>query len=244
MPEPTPDAWAQIRYAYEHTDRPVDDICLEHGTTANTLRYRARRWGWTMRRPPIPAEGPPPLNAPPAETYGPQRADPQGEPLTTPLWLPPSPTLSGEGSSEASGGEKDIEPSPHISVIKPTAADTAPIGQRLQGAVSRVLPAIETTLAKLAAGPMRPREMELAARALGSLTRTLRELNGLLAQHKADEPAEDVEEMRRDLARKIEAIIAQEREETPRRYLAGWEEFAAAEDARMSSDDAEAGLEE
>ncbi len=234
MPEPTPDAWAQIRYAYEHTDRPVDDICLEHGTTANTLRHRARRWGWTMRRLPIPAEGPPPLTAPPAETDGPQLADPQGGPLTPPVWPAPSPTrlLSGDGSGEASGEGKNIEPSPPSSVIQPAAADTAPIGQRLQSAVSRVLPAIETTLAKLAAGPMRPREMELAARALGSLTRTLRELNGLLAQHKADEPAGNVEEMRQSLARKIEAIITQDREEMPQRYLEGWETFATeAEEA-------------
>src|SRR4051794_11108655 len=27
----TPEAWAQVRYKYEHTDEPVDDICLDHG---------------------------------------------------------------------------------------------------------------------------------------------------------------------------------------------------------------------
>jgi hypothetical protein len=69
---------------------------------------------------------------------------------------------------------------------------------RLQSAVARVLPAIEATLARLGAAPMPPREMEQAARALSSLTRTLRELNGLLEQHKApadrDDGPEDIDE--------------------------------------------------
>jgi transposase-like protein len=65
MPILTPEAWAQMRHDYEHTDKPVQDICLEHGTTPNTLRDRVRRWGWTPRRLPIPAEGPPPLLPPP-----------------------------------------------------------------------------------------------------------------------------------------------------------------------------------
>ena len=46
MTEPTGDErWTQIRYDYEHTDRPIVDICAEHGISANTLRDRVRRWG-------------------------------------------------------------------------------------------------------------------------------------------------------------------------------------------------------
>ena len=56
---------------------------------------------------------------------------------------------------------------------------------RLQSAVARVLPAIEATIARLSAGPHHPREMEQAGRTLSSLTRTLRELNALLAEHNA-----------------------------------------------------------
>ena len=55
-----PETWAQVRYEYEHTDKPVDDICADHGVSPSTLRDRMRRWRWTRRRPPIPAEGPPP----------------------------------------------------------------------------------------------------------------------------------------------------------------------------------------
>ena len=86
---------------------------------------------------------------------------------------------------------------------------------RLQSAVARVLPAIEATIARLAAGPHHPREMEQAGRALGALTRTLRELNALLAQHNAhagaavyDDMPEDIDAFRIDLARRIDAFVA------------------------------------
>jgi len=216
MPEPSPDAWAQIRYDYEHTDRPLEDICVEHGFTANTLRHRARKWGWRMRRPRIPVEGPPPLPAP-----------------VTPA-------------------VNDAEPSPHI--VDPATESSVPIGERLHGAVARVLPAIETTLATLSAGPIRPREMETAARALGSLMRTLRELNALLSQHKDeaphrsveelrasvlkklqsivakrddDPPPENMDEFRNEMARRIRDVVARHQAEIPAKYEAAWHEFAA-----------------
>ena len=51
--ELTNEAWAQIRYDYEHTERPLGDICGEHGISTGTLRDRVRRWNWTRRRLPI-----------------------------------------------------------------------------------------------------------------------------------------------------------------------------------------------
>jgi hypothetical protein len=41
------------------------------------------------------------------------------------------------------------------------------------------------------------------------------------------DPADDVDELRASLKRQIEALIEEEREARPRRYLAAWEEFAA-----------------
>src|SRR5581483_9796085 len=77
------------------------------------------------------------------------------------------------------------------------------------------LPAIETTLGRLAAQAVHPRELEHAARALGSLTRTLRELNGLLSQRRAqadalddDEMPKDIDAFRQELARRIRLFIA------------------------------------
>ena len=217
-PALTPEAWAQIRYDYEHTERPVADICAEHRISSGTLRDRMRRWDWTRRREPIPREGPPAV-APPlrSEAFSPPPicAANGGEgsgvggscaaEIAGPL--PPTPLRLADASRSdpphrfAGGGIENAD------------ADPAGIVPRLQSAVARVLPAIEATIQRLAAGPLRPREMEQTARALGTLTRTLRELNALLAQQTLggradDDPVpEDVDEFRFELARRIHAFI-------------------------------------
>jgi hypothetical protein len=199
MPSPTPDAWAQIRHAYEHSRRTVEDICLEHGITANTLRRRGRRWGWTMRQQPIPDQGPPPLAMPAVAV----------EPVVTPSLTLPHFVEDGRERPFAWGGSETDAPAD-------PAATAALIAERLQGALARVLPAIETTLARLTA-PQHPRDTEQAARTLGVLMRTLRELNTLAGQHAPqsrgdtrddDDPVpEDIDEFRRELARRINAFV-------------------------------------
>jgi hypothetical protein len=198
MPNLTPEAWAQIRADYEHTDRPIEDICAEHGISSGTLRDRMRRWNWTRRRQPIPLDGPPPLPAPPV------------------VPAPTGPAVPTEADATALPAEQDAAPA-HSDVASAPLAPRAPadvsptlIAQRLQGAVARVLPAIEATLGRIAGGTTHPRELENAARALGSLTRTLRELNALLAQHAPpkDEGPQTLEEYRTQLIRKMDAIIA------------------------------------
>jgi hypothetical protein len=202
-PDLTSDAWAQIRHDYEHTDKPVQDICLEHGTTSNTLRDRVRRWGWTPRRLPIPAEGPPPTPAPQIDHAAPL------VPIVAQI------DTAAPSQPDAPG----IEPAPGSAVPHVAGSDDAPaepaqIARRLQGAIARVLPAIEATLATLAARTTHPREMERAARALGALTRTLRELKTLLGQHGVpdDKGHANLDEFRRELARKMDAVIAAGRE--------------------------------
>ena len=227
-PDLTPEAWAQIRYDYEHTDRPVEDICLEHRISSTTLRDRMRRWDWTRRRSAIPREGPPALPAPHSETFSPP-------PVPTPIGASRRPGTGaaddGEGSEvEGLSAAEATEPPPPTPLrladasrndpphrfagggIESAEADAAGIVPRLQSAVARVLPAIEATITKLAAGPLRPREMEQTARALGTLTRTLRELNALLREQPLravdDDPVpKDVDEMRFELARRIHAFI-------------------------------------
>jgi len=229
MPEPTSEAWAHIRYEYEHTDRPVEDICAEHGISSGTLRDRMRRWRWTRRRPPIPREGPPPVPTAQRETAtvnpsplsphlgDDEREKPQREiaAFKTTTGAPPLP-LAGEARSEGSGAASS-EATPHAQAGEamgaPAGSDPASIVPRLQGAVARVLPAIESIVARLAAGPQHPREMEQAGRALSSLTRTLRELNALLSQQPApgvpyDDMPEDIDAFRENLARRIEAFVA------------------------------------
>jgi hypothetical protein len=203
----TPEEWAQVRYKYEHTNEPVDDICLEHRISPNTLRDRVRRWRWTPRHEPIPAEGPPPMRPiglvlPAAAALVPL------VPAMTPIDIdaPFAPAAVPPGSAAEL-------PAPPVAASEAAPPNPAEIVPRLQGAVARVLPAIEATVAKLAAGPMHPREMERAARTLTSLTRTLRELNGLLGQLAAplvDRGPDDDNEFVAAIIRRAEAFAAAE----------------------------------
>lgn len=213
MPEPTPEAWAQIRHDYENTDRPLAHICAEHDITVPMLRYRMKVWEWTRRKPLVPREGPPAVAIPPLPACGERSAagaergwPGEGDiPRTEAIESPPHPTSSLRS---------DVDLSPHTGRGK--EEDPASIVPRLQGAVARVLPAIEATIARLAAGAHHPREMEQAGRTLSSLTRTLRELNALLAEHNArpagacdccDMP-EDMDAFREELAQQIEKFLA------------------------------------
>jgi transposase-like protein len=223
-PELTSEAWAQIRHDYEHTDRPVEEICAEHGISSGTLRDRMRRWHWRRRRPPIPREGPPAVAPPRSEIADTFRAAEPPTPrhgIEAPNAWPLGPRLRGDERDKqppqppppADGFEAAPPAAPGDPIDAPAEGDAAQIVPRLQGAVVRVLPAIEATIAKLAAGPQRPRDMEQTARALGTLMRTLRELNALLSQHPLrsandyDDIPEDIDEFRERLARRIEAFM-------------------------------------
>ena len=197
MPEPTPEVWAQIRYDYEHTDRPLAHICAENDITIPMLRYRMKRWDWRRRKPLVPRHGPPAVAVTQHEiAAAPASVENPPHPIS-------SPCSEIDLSPQAGRGE-----------------EPAAIVPRLQSAVARVLPAIEATIARLAAGTQHPREMEQAGRTLSSLTRTLRELNALLGQHNAraehaydDDMPEDIDAFRHELARRIEALYAAEVEE-------------------------------
>jgi len=227
MPELSPETWAQIRYEYEHTERPVADICAERGISDTTLRNRRRRWHWTPRRAPIPQEGPPALAAHAHTSPPPIRAANGGEgsgvggASTTLTAEPPTPLRLADASRSDpphrfAGGGMETAPrvAPGDDANAPVESAAAALAPRLQSAVARVLPAIEATLTKLTASPQRPRELEQTARALGALMRTLRELNALLAQQPArsayddDDFPEDIDAFRDELARRIDAFIA------------------------------------
>ena len=163
-PEPTPEAWAQIRHDYEHTDRPLAHICAEHDITIPMLRYRMKRWEWRRRKPLIPREGPPAVAMTQDARLASLPPTPYAGEAVTPRTRPPFAACFGGRPAPPGEGE-----------------EATSIVPRLQSAVARMLPAIEATIARLAEGPHRPRDMEQAGRALSSLIRALRELNALLA---------------------------------------------------------------
>ena len=165
MPTLSPEAWAQIRYDYEHTDRPVEDICAEHGFSSGTLRDRMRRWNWRRRRRPIPRQGPP------AFLIVEQAIAPSGTAVTLAEGAACPPLADARGAA------------PRIAALQPGEDDAAPpapfLAPALQEAVTTVLPAIHQTLRHLAEGRSFPDDAAKTARALETLTRTLRELSVL-----------------------------------------------------------------
>ena len=222
MPEPTPEAWAQIRHDYENTDRPLAHICAEHEVTIPTVRYRMKRWEWTRRKPFVPRHQPPPVPAMQPENAaltplpacgersaaGAERGWP-GEgapPHTEPVENPPHPISSPRS---------EIDLSPHAG-----RGDDAAIVPRLKAAAARVLPAIEVAIARLASGTLNATDLEKTGRTLATLTRTLRELNALLVQNNAGLDADksdlpdsydNIEDFRVALARRIRGLVAAER---------------------------------
>jgi hypothetical protein len=144
---------------------------------------------------------------------------PQSEIAAYVTAVPIVPSSEGETSEGARTESGDATPHTQASEEMGAPAESGPasIMPRLQGAVARVLPAIEAIIARLAAGPQHPREMEQAGRALGALMRTLRELNALLSQHNVqaanayDDMPEDMDAFRYELARRIRTFVASRR---------------------------------
>jgi len=214
--ERTPEELTVIRHKYEHTDQPVEDIARDHRMSSRTLHAWARRWNWTPRRAPMPAEGPPPTPPPQiASAAALLLPAPQGPPL-----------VPAQADASAMNGAPDSAPLPpqidaaplapmHAGdAMPPPGADLpgdpgTPTARRLQNAVAGVLDAIEAIVAKI--GAARIGESDRLARALAALTRTLREFNTLQGQYEElspdDSPA-DIDEFRLSLARKIDAFVA------------------------------------
>jgi hypothetical protein len=195
-PDLSLDVWARIRFDYEHTTRPIEEICAEHGISSGTLRDRMRRWNWTRRRTPIPLEGPPSLPWP-------AEADAAVLSPTRPI------RTSAEAPSPANGELASVVATDHDTNAEPLDAEE--IGERLQVAVSRVIPAIEQAVDRLTVAPAHPRHAEQAARAVAVLTRTLRELTTLAARYPTPPPDHDeqVQAMRESLFHRINALITQ-----------------------------------
>src|SRR5438874_1402926 len=79
--EMTPEELTVIRHKYEHTDQPLEQVARDHRMSSRTLHAWARRWNWTPRRAPMPAEGPPPTPPQIASAAALLLPAPQGPPL-------------------------------------------------------------------------------------------------------------------------------------------------------------------
>jgi len=84
---------------------------------------------------------------------------------------------------------------------------------RFEKAVREELASVEATRARLKGLPRRPREAETTARTLSSLTETLQKLQRLrcavpFSGSDDDDMPADIDEFRKELARRIDAFVA------------------------------------
>jgi len=181
-----PDAVANARRLYEQTQTPLDAVAASLGITRQTLASRIVEWGWTPRTTSVKGgrQKPHKRRMRTARSANPKRAKTKPEKTGT-VGASPAPQ-----QREATGAEG--------------------LAVRVQRVVERELDAIDQILGAIGAADAA--EAERSARTLASLARALKEVMRLAAP---DEPADaddddpvprDLDEFRRELARRIEAL--------------------------------------
>ncbi len=201
----TPELLAHCRYRYECTDEPRAYIAADLGIHRNTLRGLALREGWKRYVPPardlLPAvrllaeakkleEIAPLFGRQPDE-----QAQPNGEnaaPRQPPAQENAEPAIA-----------KELAGLSHVPALV----------ERITRAVEEELDAVKTMRVKLQREPQTPQDAERTARALSTLTETLQKLQRLqcsafqTGSNDDDTPA-DIDEVRNELARRIDAFVA------------------------------------
>ncbi len=195
--EIAPELVAAGKHAYEETNSPVREIAAMMGIAGETLRDRAREWGWqrwTRQRRAL-------------ELLHAVRSTPPGaDTAPSPSAAPPTPAPA----APLAPATPSPEPASPIA-----AAQREALALRIQQVVEREMSAVERLLA---------REGEAGAtadnaRALAGIARTLREVallnktDDAKPRHEADNDPipRDIDEFRHELARRIRGFIADER---------------------------------
>lgn len=196
----TPRKRQHARHLYECTTTPATRIAAGLGISPRTLKAWATAWAWGSR----PGRA---ATAVDDVSPGVSGADvgrpPDIEPPAS-LVPAPAPPAASQPASDAA------------TAMTGEAGDPA---LQVERTVERELAAIEAILARLGEGEERAALAERTARTLASLTRTLAAVRRLRAVHAegADAAAEvdadddmprDIDEFRRELARRIDAFVA------------------------------------
>ena len=179
----TPELLANVRQRFEETPEPVASMAADLDVEPASLHRIARRYGW-LRRNPAPARDVSPA----------LRILQDAQALEA---APPAQDLS------------EVAAPPELSTI-----------DRLERAVLAELATIEAMRAALGRMPQKPPGAQRTVRTLSILTQTLQHLQRLRANqtltsepasrndHDDDDMPRDIDEFRRDLARRIDAFVA------------------------------------
>jgi hypothetical protein len=201
----TPELLAHGRYRYECTEEPRAYIAADLGIHRNTLRALALREGWKRFVP--PARGLLPAVrllaeakkleeiAPVIRRQSDEQRQPKGE-KAAPLQSPRQ-----DGAELATAG------------VLAGLSHVPAMVERIISAVQEELDAVKTMRAQLKREPQNPQDAERTARTISTLTDTLQKLQRLqcgalqTGSDNDDRPA-DIDEVRNELARRIDAFVA------------------------------------
>ena len=217
----TPELLANIRRRYEHTPRTLSTMAADLGCSGQTVCNIAKREGWVRFVPPprdlspaarllARAEALSPLI--PAKAGTQERDGDDGE-------CGPGAPLSRGRTDDAARGTRDLHPQ--------QIADTA---EALHDAAVKLLADVKASRAQLAGLPQSPLDQERAARTLANLTATLQKLAPLRGGvpltvchtgNDYDDMPADLDAFRDELARRIDALLAEPPDEGDRAAAAG-----------------------
>jgi hypothetical protein len=188
----TPELLTHARHLYEATAASLAKIAVDVGIHRRTLTKLAEREGWLRYVRP-------PRGLPRALKLKAQASELEDQVLSA----------AAATSGPSSENEKPLLLEGEGPAVPPLT-DTV---ERLYRAVREELAAVETLRAQLKREPQSPQDAERTARTLSSLTETLQKLQRLQCavpqsgSYDDDMPA-DIDEFRRELARRIEAFVA------------------------------------
>jgi hypothetical protein len=163
---------------YEETLTPLCDVAALMGISRRTLENRIREWNWRRRR----------IASRPIELFH---------------------AMRGAAVAAATDPARPVDATSQP--VSPQQRNA--LAARIQEAVEREINAVEQVLAALS--PADPAEAERSSRTLASLARTLREVAALNQPDQQAAPDEadddpvpsDIDEFRRELARRIRGFI-------------------------------------
>lgn len=178
-----PELLAEARRLYEQTLAPVDDIAGMLGLSRSNFYKRVREGGWRGRRAKV-------------ATFQFTRA------LSGSVVMPLTAEPAEQQRAEIAANGDLVSPQQRMA-----------LALRIQQVVERQMDAVERVLAKIT--PSDQMEAEHGARALASVARTLREIKALNTPDDETPPdaadddpiPRDIDEFRRELARRIRGFI-------------------------------------
>ena len=210
----TPELIAHIRRRYEHTDDTLAKISVDCGLSERTLNRMRDREGWSRRSDGAPRGLPPAARA----------LDEAAALLAARVSPPPKGGRACPGLDPGSdcaairvgvNARDDTDASAALGAEPPLAEDGKGAIERIERLVQRELAAEEAVRAQLGPLPRPPADAERAARTLATLTQTLHALQRLRCglppdsgSDDNDDMPRDIDEFRRELARRIDASVA------------------------------------